>query len=56
MKSPRADRGTVINRSDAICIAASKDFKTKVEAKANEFGVSVSSLMRMAFNEFCKNH
>lgn len=56
MKTPRADRGSVINRNYAICIAASNNFKTEVEAKANELGVSISCLMRMAFNEFCKNH
>lgn len=56
MKTPKADRNSVINRKDSITIAASKDYKKTVEAKAEELGISVSSLMRMAFNEFVKNH
>lgn len=56
MKTPRSDRSSVINRNHAICIASSENLKNAVEAKANELGVSVSSLMRMAFYEFCKNH
>lgn len=55
MKTPKKDRNEVIHNC-SICIGSSKDFKVKVEAKAKEMGVTVSSLMRMAFNEFCKNH
>ena len=56
MKTKKSDRNSVIGRKDSICIAASKDYKDMVESKAKEMGLSVSSLMRLAFNEFCKNH
>lgn len=56
MKMAKIDRNSVINRKDSICIAASKEYKTMVEAKAKEMGLSVSSLVRMALNEFMKNH
>ena len=56
MKKANADRNSVIGRKDSICIAASKDYKSMVEAKAKEMGISVSSLARMALNEFIKNH
>jgi post-segregation antitoxin (ccd killing protein) len=56
MKTARANRNSVINRADSICIAASKDFKKAVEEKARDMGISVSSLVRMALSEFMKNH
>ena len=56
MKTANANRNSVIGRKDSICIAASKDYKTMVEAKAKEMGISVSCLARMALNEFIKNH
>ena len=56
MKTAKPDRNSVINRKDSITIAASKDYKDMVEAKAKEMGISVSSLARMALNEFIKNH
>ena len=56
MKIAKSDRNSVIGRKDSICIAASKDYKAMVEKKAKEMGISVSSLARMALNEFIKNH
>jgi hypothetical protein len=56
MKTAKIDKNSVIGRKDSICIAASKDYKTMIEAKAKEMGISVSSLARMAMNEFIKNH
>ena len=56
MKTAKSDRNTVIGRKDSICIAASKDYKAAVAAKAKEMGISMSSLVRMALNEFMKNH
>lgn len=56
MKTARIDRNSVIGRNDSITIAASKDYKAAVVAKAKEMGISMSSLVRMALNEFMKNH
>ena len=56
MKTPKADRNSVIGRKNSITIAASKNYKDMVEAKAKEMGISVSSMARMALNEFIKNH
>ena len=56
MKTANADRDSVIGKKDSICIAASKNFKKIIEAKAKEMGISVSCLTRMALNEFIKNH
>lgn len=56
MKTPRADRDSVIGKKHSITVAASKDFKAMVEAKAQELGISNSCLVRMAINEFFKNH
>ena len=56
MKTAKSDRNSVVGRKDSICVAASKDYKAMVEAKAKEMGISMSSLARMALNEFIKNH
>jgi antitoxin component of RelBE/YafQ-DinJ toxin-antitoxin module len=56
MKTAKSDRSSVIGRKDSICIASSEDFKAMVVEKAKEMGITVSSLARMALNEFIKNH
>lgn len=56
MKIAKNDRNSVIGRKNSITIASSKDYKDMVEAKAKEMGITVSSLARMALNEFMKNH
>lgn len=56
MKTENPNRDAVISRQHSICIASSKEYKTKVEKKAAELGVSLSALARMALNEFMKNH
>ena len=56
MKTPREDRDSVIGKNHSIVVAASKKFKSMVSEKAKELGISNSSLVRMALNEFFKNH
>lgn len=56
MKKAKDDRNSVIGRENSITIAASKDYKDMIAEKAKEMGISVSSLARMALNEFIKNH
>ena len=56
MKTAKKDKDSVIGRKDSITIATSKNYKDMVEAKAREMGITMSSLGRMALNEFIKNH
>lgn len=56
MKTPNADRNSVITRESAMCVVMSRDDKEKIAEKAKEMGLTKSSLVRMAVKEFLKNH
>lgn len=56
MKVAKNDRDSVISRKDSICISASKQYKEFLAKKADEMGLTMAALARMAINEFLKNH
>jgi predicted DNA binding CopG/RHH family protein len=47
MKIAKADRDTVINRNDSVCISMCKRDRDLIDKKAEECGLSRSSYLRM---------
>ena len=52
MKMPKADRESVINRNDSICISMCKKDRDVIDRKAAECGLSRSSYVRMIIKKY----
>jgi predicted DNA binding CopG/RHH family protein len=52
MKMAKADRDSVINRSDSICISMCKRDRDIIDKKAAECGLSRSSYVRMIIKKY----
>ena len=52
MKTPMANRDEI--RDETLTVPMSKDEKARVKQKAKEIGITSSSLVRIALNDFFK--
>lgn len=54
MKTPRANRDEV--KEETITFSYEKPKKDKLQKVADEMGITMSAVCRMALQEFLKNH